>query len=50
MKFEHINDHDDFGALLRCEVSCFDAIVRRSKNGLAGEPKRRSNGKRNTHD
>lgn len=37
MKFEHINDHDDFGALFGREVSRLNAVFRRSKNRSSGE-------------
>lgn len=50
MKLEHINDYDNFGALLRCEISCFQTIVRKRENGSDGKPKRSSNGKRSMHD
>ena len=52
MKLEHINDHHDFGALLRVELSCFDAhaLINKAKDGLGSKPKRRCNGKRGTHD
>lgn len=50
MKFEYINDHDDFSTLLRCEVSCFNAVVGSGKHGLDCEAKRSSSGEKNTHD
>lgn len=50
MKFEKINHHDDFRALLRREVSCFDAVVRRGINDLGGEHKSHCKGKRGVHD
>ncbi len=44
MKLEHINDHDDFGALFGREVSRLDAVFRRSKNRSGGEHKCCANG------
>ena len=50
MKLEHINDYDDFGASLRCKISCFQFIVGRRENRAGSEPKYSSDGKRSMHD